>query len=85
MSAWPCCGEYNDHSPDCITIRYEKAQAIIRVMNGVLTSIAATQIVNADTDGYWNGLEKWEIVQVTVEDTRLAREALAQAKALEEK
>jgi hypothetical protein len=27
MSAYSCCGEYNEHAPDCITIRYALLKA----------------------------------------------------------
>jgi hypothetical protein len=26
MSAYGCCGEYNDHSPNCIIIKYRELQ-----------------------------------------------------------
>lgn len=26
MSAWPCCGEYNEHAEDCITLKLKKLQ-----------------------------------------------------------
>lgn len=26
MSAYKCCGEYDEHAPNCITVEYKKAQ-----------------------------------------------------------
>ena len=29
MSAFGCCGEYNEHSPKCVTVKYQKALEMI--------------------------------------------------------
>lgn len=46
MSAYGCCGEYNEHAPDCITVKYaalkaenakliESEAAAMRLLGGV--------------------------------------------------
>ena len=62
MSAFGCCGEYNEHSPKCVTVKYQKALEMIETLKLALehyTDITKHDYCAVSEDAL-SELEKWE-------------------------